>query len=126
MIQNKRDYCFYCAEDMKALFFGGTPSFMERIKNPILRYQKQLRKCELFKNTIGSASIPYIISKWKLRKMSFKLGIQIPENTFGPGLRIAHWGTIIVNPRCRIGGYCTIHAGTNIGADSRGGGTNYW
>lgn len=121
MIHSKKDYHFYCDEDTKALFFGRTPSFVDRIKNPILRYQKQLRKCEFYRNVYGSTSILYIISKLKLRRMSYKLGIQIPENTFGPGLRIAHWGTIIVNPRCRIGGYCTIHAGTNIGVDSQGG-----
>lgn len=90
MIKSREVYCFYCIEDEKALFFGKKPSLIEKIKNPIYRYQKVLRRCELYRNTLGYFSISYIIAKWKLRKMGFKLDIQISENTFGPGLRIAH------------------------------------
>lgn len=44
-----------------------------------------------------------------------KLGFTIPPNTFGPGLSIAHYGTIVVNPNARIGANCRIHVGVNIG-----------
>lgn len=49
--------------------------------------------------------------------MSIKLGFSIPENVFGPGLRIAHYGSIIVNPEACVGKNCTIHVGVNIGAN---------
>lgn len=42
MINSKKDYRFYCDEDTKALFFGKSPTFIEQIKNPIFRYEKQL------------------------------------------------------------------------------------
>lgn len=55
----------------------------------------------------------------RYRKLSLKLGFSIPINTFGPGLSIVHYGTIIVNSAARIGKNCRLHACVNIGA-SRG------
>jgi serine O-acetyltransferase len=52
--------------------------------------------------------------------MSIHLGFTIPLNVFGPGLCIAHRGTIVINKDTRIGENCRIHACTNIGT-SRGG-----
>ena len=31
------------------------------------------------------------------------------------GLRINHFGNIVVNPEAKIGDWCDIHQGTNIG-----------
>lgn len=47
-----------------------------------------------------------------------KLGFSIPHNVFGPGLSIAHYGTIVVSSGARIGANCRIHAGVNIGANA--------
>jgi len=43
------------------------------------------------------------------------LGFDIPINTFGPGLKINHFGLIVVNGNARIGAFCDIHQGVNIG-----------
>lgn len=63
-------------------------------------------------------------------KMGVKLGFDIPPNTCGPGLRINHYGYIIINPGVRIGEWCDIHQGVNIGTDFSGGvpklGDNVW
>lgn len=45
----------------------------------------------------------------------YKLGWDIPINTFGPGLKISHFGLIVVNQNARIGAFCDIHQGVNIG-----------
>ena len=50
---------------------------------------------------------------------SIRLGFTIPPHVFGPGLSIAHRGTIVVNSCARVGANCRLHACTNIG--SRGG-----
>ena len=50
------------------------------------------------------------------KRVSLKLGFSIPINVFGPGLSIAHYGTIVVNPAARIGKNCRIHEGVTIGA----------
>lgn len=49
--------------------------------------------------------------------MSVRLGFSIPINIFGPGLCIAHRGTIVINKNVRIGENCRIHACTNIGSN---------
>ncbi len=55
---------------------------------------------------------------WKilLRRCMFHSGIQIPAGTkIGPGLRIAHFGGIVVNPKAKIGMNFTIAHGSLIG-----------
>lgn len=59
----------------------------------------------------------YLIHK----HLSYKLGFTLYKNQFGPGLYIMHYGTIVVNPKCRIGDNCNINAGVNIGM----GGSSY-
>jgi serine O-acetyltransferase len=45
------------------------------------------------------------------------LGFTIPCNVFGAGLRINHFGLIVVSPCANIGCFCDIHQGVNIGVD---------
>lgn len=56
--------------------------------------------------------------------------MQIPCNVFDYGLRINHYGLIVVNGGSRIGKFCDIHQGVNIGTSFRGGapqlGDNCW
>ena len=54
--------------------------------------------------------------KLLFKKASIKLGFTIPLNVFGPGLSIAHYGTIVVNENAKIGKNCRIHEGVTIGA----------
>jgi serine O-acetyltransferase len=48
--------------------------------------------------------------------LSVELGFSIPENVFGPGLSIVHYGTIVVHKNAKVGKNCRIQACTNIGA----------
>ena len=54
---------------------------------------------------------------YKLRHhfLGVKLGFSIPCNVFGGGLKINHYGYIVVNPKAQIGEFCDIHQGVNIG-----------
>lgn len=55
-------------------------------------------------------------------KLGIKLGFEIPPNTCGKGLCLAHRGPIIINKAAKIGDYSRIHSGVNIGtAAGRGG-----
>lgn len=51
----------------------------------------------------------------KKNNLGAKLGFFIPSGCFGPDLKIAHYGSIIVNPHARIGCGCTIHGNCCIG-----------
>lgn len=90
----------------------------------IWNFQRLLRRLEYYKNFKNKGVVNkliYLFLKFKYKELSIKLGFTIPENVFGPGLAIVHYGTIVVNHNVKVGANCRIHVGTNIGAS---GGTN--
>ena len=100
-------------------------TFKERIKeliapNYLLRFERQLRKVEYFSNCKAGFCWRMLLlyNRIKLRRLQIKLGFTIPINVFGPGLSIAHYGTIVVSEHASIGCNCRIHAGVNIGASA--------
>jgi serine O-acetyltransferase len=123
MIQSKKDYLQYLEEDRIAL---GKPhlSLMVILKEYIKRehiwkFQRLLRKTEYYRNVVSKKSffgkVFYLVLKIKLKNLSLKLSFSIPENVFGPGLAIVHYGTIVVNGKATVGANCRIHVCTNIG-----------
>lgn len=124
MIRSKQDYLFYLSEDRKSLGKKnkGIGSELKQIFFPdyIWQFQRLMRKFEYFSNSKKGilAKIYRFYLRVKYRKLSLKMGFSIPINTFGPGLAIVHYGTIVVNGNARIGANCRIHASTNIGASN--------
>lgn len=117
MIENKKDLYAYLKADKEALFPNNARGF--HFFDHIWQYQKLLRKCEYLRNTskVNPYFNPlYIINKLRLRRLALRLGFSISENCFGPGLSIAHYGSIVVNSKARIGTNCRIHSCVNIGA----------
>ena len=53
--------------------------------------------------------------KARYKVISLVAGYSIPLNVFGPGLSIAHRGTIVVNSNAKVGSNCRLHVGVNIG-----------
>lgn len=122
MIQNKKDLNYYIEQDRKKLNFK-KPSFLKRLLYPgkISTFQETLRKAEYYNNTANKSIINRFLSLYYKRlysKRALQLGFTIPLNTFGPGLSIAHYGTIVVNGAARIGANCRIHVCVNIGASN--------
>ncbi|WP_442903711.1 serine O-acetyltransferase [Gordonia sp. Z-3] len=58
--------------------------------------------------------------RYRLTRHSIFTGITIPPRTFGRGLCLPHFGTIIVNAKTRAGDWCTVHCGVNIGVADGG------
>jgi serine O-acetyltransferase len=118
MIESKKDYRLYLERDRIAL--------AQRRKKPRLfadevwKFQRLLRRFEYCTNCRQSLLWkPYsLLLKLRFRRLSIRLGFDIPCNVFGPGLSIAHYGTIVVNGTARIGANCRIHAGVNIGTQA--------
>ena len=107
--------------DKRALNIGNQKLFWLKqliAPNYIWQFQKRLRKLEYYKNCRNDflGKVVYGLIRLRHRKLALKLGFSIPENVFGPGLSIAHYGTIVVNSKARIGKNCRIHVCTNIGA----------
>lgn len=120
MIESKKDYKFFLSADKAALNIENNVNWLRELIAPnyIWLFQKRLRKLEYLKNCRKdfTGTIHYNLLKIRHRKLAIKLGFSIPENVFGPGLSIAHYGTIVVNSKTRVGKNCRIHVCTNIGA----------
>jgi len=122
MINSKSEYHYYLKADRIAL---GQP----QIKNPLIsfffsdsvyRFQKLLRKMEYLNNCKRGLYWKMVktCTYFRFKKLSEKLGFTIPFNAFGPGLSIAHPGTIVINESARIGANCRIHVCVNIGTEA--------
>ncbi len=84
----------------------------------IWKYIYTLRYVEYYFNTMKTSRVKKLMCVYylyKLRKLSYKTGFQIPPNTVGPGLTIYHWGPIIINGKARIGKNATLYSGVLIG-----------
>lgn len=122
MISSKTEYRDYLERDRIALgkSRSGFRYWLEIffVRDSIFFFQRLLRKTEYVNNCrsglIGKLHLVWL--KYRLRSLSIKLGLSIPINVFGPGLSIAHYGTIVVNVNARVGNNCRIHPSTCIGA----------
>ncbi len=116
MIANSDDFSYFLEADRLALGVDG--SLRDRAFNYIYRFERLLRKVEYYINTKANSRTGQGIScylRYRLLRMSILLGIQIPPNVFGPGLSVAHPGSITVNGAARVGSNCRIHSCVNIG-----------
>lgn len=115
-IKSKEDYNLYVEADRIAS--GKDYKKPKIIGDDIWKFQRLLRKAEYYNNCKKSLihKLYTRILLFRLHRMSLHLGFSIPINVFGPGLCIAHRGTIVVNRDARVGENCRIHACTNIGS----------
>ena len=124
MIKSKSDYCEYIKQDRMALGYNAVPTFKQKLKQFIwpdktLQFEMALRKYEYYKNCRSKSLlwlVQYCLARINYRKISLELGFSIHPNTFDYGLSLPHYGTIVINPKVRIGKFCRIHVGVNIGA----------
>lgn len=112
MIKTKEDYLRYRKQD-------GTLnlSYYTWFRNDVLRYQILLRRAEYRTNTAirPLAKLYAAYLRYRLNRFGRKLGFTIGVNVFGPGLSIAHRGTIVVNNGTIVGENCRLHVCVNIG-----------
>ena len=116
MIQSKEDYNFYLEADRIALNY--------KLKRPrlfqdeIWKYQRLLRKVEFTKNCRKNrlGKIAFLKERFLLEKQGIRLGFTLYPNVFGPGLSIAHRGTIAVHPGAKVGENCRISQCVTIGS----------
>ena len=115
MIESRKDYLSYLEKDRLALAQQRRKPRL--FSDEVWKFERLLRKLEYYTNCRKSRlwKPALLLLKLRFRRLSIRLGFDIPCNVFGPGLSIAHYGTIIVNGAARIGENCRIHAGVNIG-----------
>lgn len=116
MISSKNDYLKYLEQDKLAL--GKKYKSPKLVHDEIWRFEILLRKTEYYVNC-KKTFIGKLYSKvlqFLYYKKRLKYNTYIPLNVFGPGLSIAHFGSIIVNGNAKIGKNCRIQDSVTIGA----------
>ena len=117
MIKSRKELREYLEQDRKALW-NKSRKHPSLFGDDVWRFQILLRKTEYHVNCSRSplGKLIGICYKFRYHRRSVKLGFAVPLNVFGPGLSIAHYGTLVVNSKAKVGRNCRIHAMVVIGA----------
>lgn len=106
---------FSLRENIRRFFF---PDY----RDLILNYLASMRCCSFYKHNTGwgdiCKSVFYRLLYLKylkiFRKLGLKLGYSLGYDSFGYGLRIPHYGTIVIGAKNRFGNYTCIHTSTCV------------
>jgi serine O-acetyltransferase len=92
-----------------------------RLTHHQANWHRLLRRAEFHTNKPPTpmGRVTALWTYYRFMTYSERLGYTVPLNTFGPGLSIAHKGTVIVNENVRAGRNCRLHPDCTIG--DRGG-----
>lgn len=77
----------------------------------------------LLRTTQNYPKNTFIGKIWRLilRHYQIKYGFQIyPETQIGPGFYLGHWGSLVINPKAKIGKNCNIAQGVTVAQANRG------
>ncbi|MBM7657753.1 serine O-acetyltransferase [Sporolactobacillus spathodeae] len=118
MIVTKKEL-IECLKTEKNLYIGGNWKNLLRLSllkdhdYLLWKYAKSLRYTEYHFN--NKHRIRYYIWQRKKNIIGSKLGVTMWHNTVDAGLRIWHYGSIIVNGHTNIGKNCQLHGDNCIG-----------
>lgn len=107
-----------CLEIEKTLYFKNDGKMFARFllnehDYQIWKYQKSIRMFEYHFNC--GHKIRYLLWNLRCNNLSSRLGIYMHKNCVDTGLRIWHYGSIIINGNAKIGKYCQLHGCNCIG-----------
>ncbi len=115
MIKTKEDLKYYIEQDRLNLHIQHEKP---KWNDDIWKYEIILRKLEYYTNKEKKGLFDKILLKHytkKHHKLSMLYTTSIPVNVCGPGLSIAHFGSIYVNGKSKIGKNLRIQSGVTIG-----------
>lgn len=116
MIRSHADMLAYREADRIALRRSGP---LNVFHDEVWLFQRLLRRVEYLLNCKSRTHPWWIVVRkvygYRLHRQAVRCGFEIPPNTCGPGLSIAHRGTIVVHPDARIGSNCRLHVDVVIG-----------
>jgi serine O-acetyltransferase len=96
---------------------SGVSGFLKGFRIPGFKYMFFFRKAARYKKY----SPLWFVVKFFLRRYGYKYGFQIqPGTLIGEGFYIGHYGTIVINPRAKIGRDCNVAHNVTIGQTNRG------
>lgn len=116
MISTRTDLQRYLAADLGSLGVNRwRPQY--RLTRRVAFWTWLLRRTEYWTNCRRDP-VGRVVRLWllfRLRRLGERMGIDIPLNCFGPGLSIAHPGTIVIHEDAKVGSDCRIHQGVTLG-----------
>lgn len=123
MIQTKNDLHHFLSTERNAYLYGGRVDTLIAMLTDdpralIWQYQRRLRICEYRYNNRHRSPLHYLLflrARRRKNRLGSRLGIEISENVFDEGLRLYHYGNIVVNGDARIGRNCVLHGANCIG-----------
>ena len=84
----------------------------------IKRFLVLLRWDEFLSNSTNKILLPAkVFIRRRRNRLGAKLGFMIPVNTLGKGIKIWHYGNIVINGGVRLGERCVLHGDNCIGND---------
>jgi serine O-acetyltransferase len=113
----REDLRAWIAADVARYELGsGAALWVGLLRTPQARWQVRLRLAEFAANQPrGAWRALGALLRWRLQVRAMRLGYTIPVNVVGPGLKLPHWGTVVISAQARVGPGCTIHPGVSIG-----------
>lgn len=115
-IKELRDYIY---SDAYRISGGVKNIYALYLFNIAFRYIVWMRICTYLYSVHSKTFLR--ICNYKLKRLMYKSGIQIPYcTTIGKGFYIGHFGNIVVNGNSTIGNNCNISQGVTIGQVNRG------
>lgn len=99
--------------------FGKTDrkAFKKALNDPGFEFMLYFRLCSVY----SKYSIIGALARWMNTRLTYKFGFQIPRITkIGKGLRISHFGTLVVNYHTIIGDNCYLSHNVTLGKVSKG------
>lgn len=81
-------------------------------------FVKSLRSEEYYTTHKKNKLLKYYYFR-KKNILGARIGLFISAGVFAPGLKIYHWGAIMVHPKAKIGINCTIHGSCCIGNNGK-------
>jgi serine O-acetyltransferase len=93
------------------------PAIVTLVKQPQSRWLVRLRITEWWIRT--GMPLRILLRAWT-QSSGVKLGYTIPPGTVGYGVRLPHWGTIVISGGASVGENCQILHGVTLGDNNYG------
>ncbi|MFF7681447.1 serine O-acetyltransferase [Microbacterium sp. NPDC007973] len=119
-IETRADYRDFLAADLAAAGMDRW-RFDDQWRAPVVKYMRLLRRVEYLRTRRGAtARILRFWARFRMQAVGVRTGITLPPGVAGPGVSIAHYGTLVVNTRAKIGAGTRLHPGVTIGIANGG------
>ena len=104
-------------------FYRESGTYLSKIQIWKKCFSPNLHFIYLLRTTQKYPKHTFLGTFWRLvlRHYQIKYGFQIyPETQIGAGLYLGHWGSLVINPKTKIGKNCNIAQGVTIAQANRG------